>query len=115
MQDNDLIFPTSHGTPQDSNNIRREFYKLLDESGLPRIRFHDLRHTTASMLLNHGVPVIVVSRILGHSKSSVTLDLYGHLYHEMQELAVQVLDQLNSSASIEEIPGLLPSFIEKNQ
>jgi len=49
------------------------------EAGLPGIRFHDLRHTAASLLLNHGIPVIVASHLLGHSKVSITLDTYGHL------------------------------------
>jgi hypothetical protein len=61
---------------------------------LPRIRFHDLRHTAASLMLNHGVPVIVVSKILGHSKPSVTVDIYGHLYNEMQDQAAQIMDDL---------------------
>ena len=45
-------------------------------------------------MLNHGVPVIVVSKILGHSKPSITMDIYGHLYNEMQDEAAQLMDQL---------------------
>lgn len=47
-----------------------------------------------SMLLNHKVPVIVVCKMLGHSKPSITLDIYGHLYNEMQEEAAEVMDKL---------------------
>jgi integrase len=50
-----------------------------------QIRFHDLRHTAASLMLNHGIPVIVVSKMLGHSKPSITMDIYGHLNNEMQD------------------------------
>ena len=63
---------------------------------MSKIRFHDLRHTAASLMLNHGIPVIVVSRMLGHSKPSITLDIYGHLYHEMQDEAARLMDELVS-------------------
>ena len=67
---------------------------MLERAGLSRIRFHDLRHTAASLLLNHNVPIIVVSNMLGHSKPSITLDVYGHLYHEMQDEAAEIMDKL---------------------
>ena len=63
-------------------------------AGLPVIRFHDLRHTAASLMLNHGIPVIVVSRRLGHAKPSITLDVYGHLLPSLQEEAAQKIDEL---------------------
>ena len=88
----DLVFPNSVGKPHDASNIRLEFNQVLDHAGIPRIRFHDLRHTAASILLNHKIPVIVVSRILGHSRPSVTLDLYGHVLSDMQDEAVQVME-----------------------
>lgn len=78
----------------DPSNLRLDFYRLSSEVGLPKIRFHDLRHTAASLMLNNGVPPIVVSRILGHAKPSITLDLYGHLYHEMQGEAAKIMDEL---------------------
>jgi len=58
--------------------LDRDFKKLLDKAGLPSIRFHDLRHTAASIMLKYFSPV-TVSRVLGHSKSSITLNIYGHL------------------------------------
>jgi integrase len=67
---------------------------MLHQVGLPRIRFHDLRHTAASLMLNHGIPIIVVSKILGHSKPSITMDIYCYLYNEMQDEAAQLMDQL---------------------
>jgi integrase len=67
---------------------------LLENAGLPRIRFHDLRHTAASIMLNHGVPVIVVSRRLGHAKPSITLDIYGHLMANAQQEAAQLMDEI---------------------
>jgi integrase len=63
-------------------------------AGLPEIRFHDLRHTAASLMLNHGIPILIVSQRLGHSKPSITLDIYGHLIPGMQEQVADVMDEL---------------------
>lgn len=93
-KENGLIFPSSVGTPGDPSNMRKDFNETLEKAGINKIRFHDLRHTAASLLLNNNIPVIVVSRMLGHSKASVTLDVYGHLYSEMQEGAADVMDKL---------------------
>lgn len=90
----DLVFPNSVGRPGDASNIRLDFNKIQRVSGLPKIRFHDLRHTEATLLLNHKIPVIVVSNILGHSKPSVTLDLYGHVLSDMQQEAAKTMDIL---------------------
>jgi integrase len=65
-------------------------------SGLPKIRFHDLRHTAASLMLNHGIPVLIVSKRLGHSKPSITIDVYGHLIPSQQEEAARLMDSLMS-------------------
>jgi integrase len=93
-QDNDLMFPNTMGNPLDASNLRKDFMKILAEAGLPQMRFHDLRHTAASLMLNHGIPVIVVSRRLGHAKASTTLDIYGHLLTEMQDEAAKLMDEL---------------------
>ena len=93
-QENDLIFPNGVGAPGDPSNLRKDFNQTLARAGLSKIRFHDLRHTAASLLLNNNVPVIVVSKMLGHSKPSVTLDIYGHLYHESQGEAAEIMDKL---------------------
>jgi integrase len=92
--DHDLIFPSKNGTPMDPSNLRLDFTCVLRLASLPKIRFHDLCHTAASLMLNHGIPVIVVSKILGHSRPSITMDIYGHLYNEMQDEAAQVMDEL---------------------
>lgn len=93
-QEYDLIFPTSVGTPIYPRNMLIDFLKVLARAGLPKIRFHDLRHTCASLLLNHGIPVLVVSKMLGHATPSITLDVYGHLFHESQYEAARVMDAL---------------------
>jgi integrase len=92
--DLDLVFTSSIGTPGDASNIRVDFNRILNLAGLPRIRIHDLRHTAASLFLNHRVPIIVVTNILGHSKPSVTLDIYSHVFTDVQGEAAKVMDQL---------------------
>jgi integrase len=89
-----LIFTTQHGTPINARNLLRDYKKLLHSAGLPPIRFHDLRHTAASILLNQGVPVIIVSRRLGHARASITLDIYGHLIPTMQNEVAEMIDDL---------------------
>ncbi len=96
--DLDLVFPSNAGTPLTPSNIRRGFRKVLKVSNVPKIRFHDLRHTAASLMLNHGVPVLIASRRLGHSKASITMDVYGHLMPNKQEEAAELLDDLVSIA-----------------
>ena len=100
-KENDLVFPSSVGSPLNPSNLRKDFLKVLKDAGVSIIRFHDLRHTAASLMLNHGIPIIVVSNILGHSKPSVTLDVYGHLYNEMQGQASKLMDELISPIKIE--------------
>ena len=92
--ENDLIFTNATGSPLDPRNLLRDFKKLLRGAGLPIIRFHDLRHTAASLMLNHNVPVLVVSRMLGHSRPSITLDVYGHLIPSVQAEVAEKMDEL---------------------
>ena len=65
---------------------------MLRDADLPKIRFHDLRYTSASLMLNHGIPLIVVSRRLGHAKPSITLDIHGHLITGMQVEAAEMIE-----------------------
>jgi len=102
----DLVFPSAVGTPLIASNLRRSFRKLLAVAGLPKIRFHDLRHTAASLMLNYGIPVLIVSRRLGHAKASITLDVYGHLIPSQQEEAVKIMDDIMTPVSLPVAPGL---------
>jgi len=88
----DMVFPSTIGTPIDPTNILKKFRQLLKKAGLPKLRFHDLRHTSASLMLNNGVDVFVASKRLGHSKPSITLDVYGHLLTSVQNEAGDKLD-----------------------
>jgi integrase len=94
-EDNGLVFPNQAGRPiNPSNFMPRDFYPLLERAGLPRMRFHDLRHSAATLLLELGIHPKVVSEMLGHSQISITLDLYSHVTATMQQHAVEALDGL---------------------
>jgi len=77
--DADLVFCTPMGRPLDASNVTHAFQKHLARAGLPRQRFHDLRHACASLLLAQGVSPRVVMEILGHSQVALTLDTYSHV------------------------------------
>ena len=100
-KENGLIFTTSIGTPIHLRSLLRDFKKLLENAGLPIIHFHSLRHTCTSLLLNQGVPVIEVSRRLGHSRASITLDVYGHLIPGMQSEVADLIDELVMPVAIQ--------------
>ena len=93
-QEMDLIFPSSIGTPMDTHNMRKEFKEILANAGLPDIRFHDLRHTAATLMLQQNVHPKVVQERLGHSDISLTLNTYSHVLPGMQEEADEKLDEL---------------------
>ena len=89
------IFCDSLGKPLRRSNFRkRSFLKLLKASGLPKIRFHDLRHSAATLLLSKGVHPKIVQERLGHSQISVTLDTYSHVLPSLQKDAVQKITDL---------------------
>jgi integrase len=89
------VFPNSIGRPFHPTNVRnRHFYPLLKRAGLPRMRFHDLRHSAATFLLSMGVHPKIVSEMLGHSQIGITLDLYSHVTATMQHQAASALDGL---------------------
>jgi integrase len=77
----------------------RTFDRLVARTGLPRIRFHDVRHTHASLLLKAGVPVKVVSERLGHATPSCTLDVYGWVLPGMQAEAAAVFSRLLTAST----------------
>lgn len=78
-QDNGLVFTTVKGTPLDAQNIVNRFFKpLLKRAGLPDIRWHDLRHTYATLLLARGTHPTYVQKSLGHASVQLTLDRYSH-------------------------------------
>lgn len=81
----DLVFTTHEGNYLALTTIRRAFNSILKQAGLPHMRFHDLRHSAATILLSRGTHPKVVQEILGHSQISMTLDVYSHVLPSMQE------------------------------
>lgn len=79
-----------------TNLLHYHFYPLLRRTGLPRIHFHDLRHTAATLLLGRRVNPKIVSEMLGHAQIGVTLDTYSHVLPDMQRDAVQAMDAILS-------------------
>lgn len=90
----DLVFPNRQGSYQEASWLTHEYRRLLAAAGLPRLRFHDLRHTAATLMLGRGVHPKVASEMLGHSTVGMTLDLYSHVSQTMQRDAAATLDQL---------------------
>ncbi|MDO8615019.1 MAG: site-specific integrase [Dehalococcoidia bacterium] len=94
-QGQDLVFANPQGGPLDGTFLlRRRFHPLLGKAGLPKIRFHDLRHTAATLLLGQGIHAKIVSEMLGHSNIAITMDLYSHVTPTMQQEAARALDAL---------------------
>ncbi len=73
------VFLSPHGCRWDERNLRRAFYKVLEAANLRRVRFHDLRHTYASLLIQTTGPAKYIQEQLGHASIQVTMDVYGHL------------------------------------
>ncbi|MGH2436249.1 MAG: tyrosine-type recombinase/integrase [bacterium] len=78
-QDSGFIFTTPVGTPLDPRNVSRDFHALLSQADVPRVRFHDLRHTAATLLLAQGVDPRTIRETLGHSQISLTMNTYSHV------------------------------------
>jgi integrase len=94
-QETGLVFTTKKGTPLDASNLTYgSFRPLLKRAGLPRIRFHDLRHTAATLLLGRGVHPKIVQEMLGHSTITQTMDTYSHVLPDMQEGAVAAMEDV---------------------
>ncbi len=88
----ELVFCTNLGTPLLKENIRRRwYYPLLESFKWRGYRFHDLRHTYASMMLSHGISYLYVSKQMGHSKPTTTLDIYAHFIPDINDHSVDLI------------------------
>jgi integrase len=87
-EDHGLIFASDIGTPLNPENlVKRSFKPLLKRAGLPEIRFHDLRHTCATLLMGRGIHPKLVQELLGHATIAMTLDTYSHYLPSMGDQA----------------------------
>lgn len=90
----EYVIVTNKLTPINQRNLTKAMYELIRKVGLPPIRFHDFRHTHASILLANGVNVKVIQERLGHSRISTTLDTYSHVFPSQQREAADLFDRL---------------------
>ena len=119
-EENDLVFPNEIGRPLNpSNLITRSFWPLRDRAGLgpgstatgtpPALRFHDLRHTAGSLMLEAGVPLKIVSERLGHSNINITADIYLHVTEGLDEAAAVAVGDLLRRARSDTAPVRPPT------
>ena len=92
--DMDLVFCNPAGKPLDATRISKEFHQHLERAGLPQRRFHDLRHSCATLLLVQGVAPRVVMDVLGHSQIAMTMNTYSHVIPELRRQAADRMDEL---------------------
>lgn len=93
-QETGFVFTSAVGTPLEGVNVTHRLQRALAAAGLPRLRFHDLRHTAASLLLAEGVPARVVMETFGHSQISLTLNTYSHVTKRLLGEAAAAMDRV---------------------
>jgi integrase len=104
-----MVFTTTLGTPVDARHVIRRHHAILKVASIPHLRFHDLRHSAASLLLAQGVSPKYISQLLGHKQVSFTMQTYAHVIKEtQQELADKMDEILNPLA-----PQVAPSVVSK--
>ena len=92
--ENGLVFTSEMGEPLDRRTVTNmKFKPLLKRAGLPPVRFHDLRHTCATLLLTRNVNPKIVSEMLGHSTIAITLDTYSHVLPNMRDAAAAAMEE----------------------
>ena len=94
---NDIyVFPSSNGGPISPDSVNNMLKRVLDRAGIPKVRFHDLRHTFATIALQNGVDIKTVSGMLGHFSAGFTLDTYAHVTTSVQKEAAQTMGNVLS-------------------
>lgn len=93
--DSEWMFPspTNNGRPRNPSSVRKRLQLILERAGCKKVRFHDLRHTFATMALEHGMDVKTLSATIGHVSSATTLDIYSHITDTMQRQAAVHIDR----------------------
>lgn len=98
-----LVFTTYQGEPLHPTVVTRNFNVVALKAGLHGVRFHDLRHTFASLMLLRGAKPKVISEALGHSSVAFTMDVYSHIIEGMQQDAMALLNEVLPSGSVQKI------------
>ena len=102
-EDHGLVFSNAYGNYLNPSHLGTDFHKLLKKAQLPMVRFHDLRHTAASLLLKMKVSPKMVQELLGHSDIEMTLGIYSHVLPGIHEEAMEKMDQLFKGPDDEEL------------
>jgi integrase len=106
MTPDTLVFTSYHGEPLSPGVISHNFHRMAIQAGLKGVRFHDLRHTFASLMLLRGAKPKVISECLGHASVAFTMDIYSHIIEGMQEEAMALLDEVLPSGVPQNYEGL---------
>jgi len=107
----DLVFASAEGKPLDPDMLSHDFARIAKQAGLNGVRFHDLRHTFASLMFLRGAKPKVISEALGHSSVAFTMDVYSHIIEGMQEDAMVLLDEvLPAGVNKNSVAELSPTF-----
>ena len=103
---NDFVFTSVGGNPINPCVVTHNFKKIATKAGLESVRFHDLRHTFANLMLLRGAKPEVISEALGHSSVAFTMDVYSHIIEGMQSEAMALLNEV--------LPAGITSVFQKN-
>jgi integrase len=98
--EHDLVFTEPDGRPLDPESVAKVFARRVARSGLPRIRFHDLRHTHVAHLIAAGEQPLLIARRLGHASAAFTQDRYGHLFEEAGSQAASAVAAMVDGALV---------------
>jgi integrase len=88
-----LVFTDSMGRPMDPHHVSSQFQRDREKAGVPRVRFHDLRHSAATLLLAQGVPLPVISDWLGHAGIAITMQHYAAIVPQLRHEAAAAMDR----------------------
>ena len=102
VNSSEWVFPSPTGGPMSPDSVLHMLQRVLKRAGLPRIRFHDLRHTFATLALENGMDVKTLSAMLGHVSAVTTLDIYTHITGDMQRAAAASIDRSIGKAEPQE-------------
>jgi integrase len=107
----DLVFASIEGKPLDPGVVSHNFHRIAKRAGLERVRFHDLRHTFASLMLLRGAKPKVISEALGHASVGFTMDTYSHIIEGMQKDAMALLDEVLPEGLVKDsVAKMSPTF-----
>jgi integrase len=113
-QETGFVFTTTIGTPVDARSVIRRFHSILKTSGLPRIHFHDLRHSCATLLLAQGVSPRYISDLLGHSQVSFTMQTYAHVLPHVQRDVATKMDEILNPQPVATTVATKPDAVKLN-